>query len=84
MVGNLVFISEAYGRGSSLLKVRPSGYQVVWKDAPRRAQQINDVALEHRHLPQRLPLRLQRAARSGFGLALHQTGIRRGYVVRTD
>ncbi len=36
VVGNLVFISEAYGRGSSLLKVRPSGYQVVWKDAPRR------------------------------------------------
>ena len=36
VVGDLVFISEAYGRGSSLLKVRPSGYQVVWKDAPRR------------------------------------------------
>ncbi len=32
---DLVFISEAYGRGSSLLKVRPSGYQVVWKDEPR-------------------------------------------------
>ena len=36
VVHNLVFISEAYGVGSSLLKVRPSGYQVVWKDAPRR------------------------------------------------
>lgn len=36
VAGDLVFISEAYGVGSSLLKVRPSGYQVVWKDAPRR------------------------------------------------
>ena len=36
VAGDLVFISEAYGRGSSLLKVKPSGYQVVWKDAPRR------------------------------------------------
>ena len=36
VVGDLVFISEAYGRGSSLLKVRPSGYQVLWKDAPRK------------------------------------------------
>ena len=36
VAGNLVFISEAYGIGSSLLRVRPSGYQVVWKDEPRR------------------------------------------------
>ena len=36
VVGNLVFISEAYGEGSSLLRVRPGGYEVVWKDKPRR------------------------------------------------
>ena len=36
VVGDLVFISEAYGVGSSLLKVRSSGYQVVWKDVQRR------------------------------------------------
>ncbi len=36
VAGDLVFISEAYGVGSSLLKMRPNGYQVVWKDGPRR------------------------------------------------
>ena len=33
---DLVFISETYGPGSSLLKVRPGGYKVVWKDSERR------------------------------------------------
>lgn len=36
VVGDLVFISETYGLGSSLLKVRPGGYKVVWKDSERR------------------------------------------------
>ena len=31
VVGDLVFISETYGPGSSLLKVRPGGYEVVWE-----------------------------------------------------
>lgn len=31
---NLVFISESYGIGSSVLQVRPDGYRVVWKDKP--------------------------------------------------
>jgi outer membrane protein assembly factor BamB len=35
VVGNEVFISEAYGPGSSLLKVRPGGFEVVWRDSPR-------------------------------------------------
>ena len=35
VVGDLVFISETYGPGSSLLKVRPGGYDVVWTDASR-------------------------------------------------
>jgi outer membrane protein assembly factor BamB len=35
VVGDEVFISEAYGPGSSLLKVRPGGYQVIWCDPPR-------------------------------------------------
>jgi outer membrane protein assembly factor BamB len=30
-----VFISECYGPGSALLKVRPGGYDVVWSDAKR-------------------------------------------------
>lgn len=30
--GDEVFISETYGVGSSLLKVKPGGYEVVWKD----------------------------------------------------
>ncbi len=35
VVGDLVFISETYGPGSSLLKVRPGGYDVLWTDASR-------------------------------------------------
>jgi outer membrane protein assembly factor BamB len=35
VVGDEVFISETYGPGSSLLKVRPGGYQVVWRDERR-------------------------------------------------
>ncbi len=35
VVGNEVFISETYGPGSSLLAVRPGGYEVVWKDEDR-------------------------------------------------
>jgi outer membrane protein assembly factor BamB len=38
VVGDQVFISEAYGPGSSLLKVRPGGYQVIWSDPPRSRQ----------------------------------------------
>ncbi|MDZ4817824.1 MAG: PQQ-binding-like beta-propeller repeat protein [Planctomycetota bacterium] len=30
--GRQVFITETYGPGSSLLSVRPGGYDVVWKD----------------------------------------------------
>jgi outer membrane protein assembly factor BamB len=36
VVGDEVFISETYGPGSSLLKVRPNGYDVVWADPPGR------------------------------------------------
>ncbi len=32
VVGDEVFISESYAVGSSLLKVRPGGFDVVWKD----------------------------------------------------
>ena len=38
VVDDMVFISECYGPGSSLLKVTPGGaepYEVVWKDAER-------------------------------------------------
>jgi len=33
VAGDEVFISETYGPGSSLLRVRPGGYDVVWRDA---------------------------------------------------
>ncbi len=36
VVNNEVFISETYGPGSSLLRVRPGGYEVVWRDDERR------------------------------------------------
>jgi outer membrane protein assembly factor BamB len=35
VVDDEVFISETYGPGSSLLKVRPGGYDVVWRDELR-------------------------------------------------
>lgn len=35
VAGEEVFISETYGPGSSLLKVRRGGYDVVWRDEPR-------------------------------------------------
>jgi outer membrane protein assembly factor BamB len=36
VVGDEVFISEAYGPGSSLLRVRPGACDVVWRDPPTR------------------------------------------------
>ncbi len=35
VVGNRVFISEAYRIGSALVEVRPGGYEVVWQDERR-------------------------------------------------
>ncbi|REJ64497.1 MAG: hypothetical protein DWQ31_21455 [Planctomycetota bacterium] len=37
-VGDEVFISETYGPGSSLLRVRPGNFDVVWSDPPRSRQ----------------------------------------------
>jgi outer membrane protein assembly factor BamB len=45
VVGDLVFISETYGPGSSLLRVRPGGYDVVWKDS----QSIRDPKAMQTH-----------------------------------
>ncbi len=51
VVDDLVFISETYGLGSSLLKVRPGGYKVVWKDSECRrnkAMQLHwSTAIHH-------------------------------------
>ena len=41
---DFVFISESYGVGSSVLKVHPGGYEVVWKD---RASRRNKVMALH-------------------------------------
>lgn len=38
VVGNEVFISETYGPGSSLLRVRPGAFEVVWKDQRHNRQ----------------------------------------------
>ncbi len=35
VVGDTVFITESYGPGSALLRVKPEGYEVVWEDPPR-------------------------------------------------
>ena len=48
---NLVFISESYGIGSSVVKVHPGGYEVVWKDrASRRNKSMElhwNTAIHH-------------------------------------
>ena len=36
VVGDRVFVSETYGPGGALLKVRPGGYDVVWSDQGKR------------------------------------------------
>ena len=36
VVGDQVFISETYGPGSALLRVRPGSYDVLWTDAEKR------------------------------------------------
>jgi outer membrane protein assembly factor BamB len=35
VVGDQVLVSETYGPGGLLMKVKPGGYQVVWTDAPK-------------------------------------------------
>jgi outer membrane protein assembly factor BamB len=34
--GEEVFISETYGPGSALLRIKPDGHEVVWSDDPRQ------------------------------------------------
>ncbi len=40
VVGDLVLISETYGPGGALLKVRPGGYDVVWSDAKKNRKSL--------------------------------------------
>jgi outer membrane protein assembly factor BamB len=40
VVGDLVLISECYGVGASVLKVKPGGYDVVWLDGRKREQSM--------------------------------------------
>jgi outer membrane protein assembly factor BamB len=35
VIGDRVFISETYGPGSALLKIKPAGYEEVWTDVTR-------------------------------------------------
>jgi len=37
VAGDLVFVSEAYGVGGALLRVKPGAFEVVWQDGRRRA-----------------------------------------------
>jgi outer membrane protein assembly factor BamB len=43
VVGNEVFISEAYGPGSALLRIKPGGYEVVWKDDLRSREKAMEL-----------------------------------------
>ena len=38
VVDDQVFITETYGPGSSLLKVKPGGYDLVWVDSERKRE----------------------------------------------
>jgi outer membrane protein assembly factor BamB len=40
VAGDLVLISECYGVGASVLKVKPGGYDVVWLDGRKREQSL--------------------------------------------
>jgi outer membrane protein assembly factor BamB len=40
VAGDLVLISECYGVGSSVLKVKPGGYEVVWSDGRKRDRSL--------------------------------------------
>ena len=40
---DFVFISESYGIGSSVLQVRPGGYQVIWKDRASRRHKAMEL-----------------------------------------
>ena len=43
VVDDFVFISESYGIGSSVLQVRPGGYQVIWKDRASRRHKAMEL-----------------------------------------
>ena len=47
VVGDRVFISETYGPGSALLRVKPGEAEVVWSDRKAAARQGDADALEH-------------------------------------
>jgi outer membrane protein assembly factor BamB len=40
VAGNQVLITETYGPGSALLKVKPGGYDVVWTDAKKSRKSL--------------------------------------------
>jgi outer membrane protein assembly factor BamB len=39
VAGDRVFISECYGVGSALLKIKPGGYEVLWTDAKKKLRE---------------------------------------------
>lgn len=51
VIRDRVFISETYGPGSSMLKVKPDGYDIVWRDEERsreKAMQTHwNTAIHH-------------------------------------
>jgi outer membrane protein assembly factor BamB len=40
VAGDLVYVSEAYGIGASVLRVKPGGYDVLWQDGRKRDQSM--------------------------------------------
>jgi len=40
VLNDTVFITESYGKGAALLRVRPGAYEIVWKDPRSRREQV--------------------------------------------
>ena len=62
VVDDLVLISETYGPGAALLRVKPGGADVVWSDEKRRRDKVAANPLEHARVSRRLRVRLERPA----------------------
>lgn len=43
VAGDLVFVSESYRLGSSVIRARPGGYDVVWKDEKRSREKAAEL-----------------------------------------
>ena len=83
VVGDTVFISESYEIGGALLRAKPGGYDIVWKDpAGIRDPKAMRLALEHADRLGRLSLRLLGRKQRRRRIAVHRPGDRQSEMER--